>query len=536
MYRVLLVDDEALTREAISENTRWNDLGYELMGTCKNGKEAIAFMKEQSIDLLLTDICMPFCDGMELTKFAYENYRETKTIIISGYDEFEYAKKAVKYQVAEYILKPITARELSETLQKIKETLDEEKIKQQSMKKIRGAYVRNLPLLRGRFLNSLLAGNVQTEELEEKMVDYGMELCGERFMTAMVLGDDLRFFLAQSKDIKPELAYFAIYNIAEEIMRTNQCGTAFQDVNEKTILIFCGRAGLEKKALQICEEIQESLLKYLRIESTIAVGQAVKSLVDISKSFSETKQAMEYKFLLGGKQVIYAANLRGQGKQIQLESNKHIEKVILAIKRDNEAEITQTVKGLMQSIKEAYVSKNRSIFYVQNAVLAIMNELDTMLAGEPQIFGRGREFLGEIYEKEHLNEIEEELIIFCNEMKESTKSQKESYCKKQAVQALDYIEKNYGNTSLSLQSVCTHLAMSTSYFSSVFKSYTGETFIEALTKKRMETAKMLIENTSKKTYEIADEVGYSDPHYFSSAFKKFTGMTPTEYAKKGETR
>ena len=98
--------------------------------------------------------------------------------------------------------------------------------------------------------------------------------------------------------------------------------------------------------------------------------------------------------------------------------------------------------------------------------------------------------------------------------------------------AMDYIEKNYGDSQVSLNSVCAYLAMSTSYFSSIFKNYTGETFIEALTKKRIEKAKILLKNTQKKTYEIAAEVGYGDPHYFSSAFKKMTGMTPREYAKK----
>ena len=138
MYRVLLVDDEALIREAISENTKWNELGYELAGTCKNGREAKDFIEREQVDLLLTDICMPHMDGMELTKFVYEEHREIKVVIISGYDEFEYAKKAVKYQVAEYILKPITAVELSETLLKVREKLDEERLKKENIKRIRG--------------------------------------------------------------------------------------------------------------------------------------------------------------------------------------------------------------------------------------------------------------------------------------------------------------------------------------------------------------------------------------------------------------
>ena len=121
MYKVLLVDDEALIREAISENTRWKELGYELMGTCKNGREAIERLDQEEADLVLTDICMPYVDGMELTRYLYEKHKGVKVIIISGYDDFEYAKTAVKYQVMDYILKPITAKELAQTLTRVKE-------------------------------------------------------------------------------------------------------------------------------------------------------------------------------------------------------------------------------------------------------------------------------------------------------------------------------------------------------------------------------------------------------------------------------
>ncbi|WP_394922701.1 response regulator [uncultured Robinsoniella sp.] len=532
MYKVLLVDDEALIREAISENTRWNELGYELVGACKNGKEAMDMIIQNPPDLLLTDICMPHVDGMELTKFVYEQYKDTKVVIISGYDEFEYAKKAVKYQVVEYILKPITAFELSETLLKVKEALDAEQLKKQNMKKIRGAYISNLPLMRGRFLIGLLQGNVNEDTIEDKLLDYQIQLKGSQFMAAMVIGDDLSPFLSQEADTKTDLAYFAIFNIASEIIASYGTGVTFQAFEEKTVIIFSGNGELEEMALRVCEEIQEAILKYLKIECTIGLGTAVNSLSQVYSSFNDTKKAMEYRFLLGGNQVIYAKNLRDNQEIQNVDVSKWANQIVLAIKTNNEHEIRKYVLGFVQSLRDAYVTKNRSIFYVQNMVLSIMNELDASTLSESDIFIEERELLNSIYEKEHLTDIAEDLIQFGKTLSHSMKDQKDSYCKKQALQALDYIDKNYGDSKISLNSVCLHLAMSTSYFSSIFKNYTGETFIEALTKKRIEKAKSLIENTAKKTYEIAEDVGYSDPHYFSITFKKITGMTPTEYAKK----
>lgn len=532
MYRVLLVDDEALIREAISENTKWDELGYELVGTCKNGKEAKSFLEQNGVDLVLTDIYMPFCDGIELARFVYENYKDTKVVIISGYDEFEYAKKAVKYQVVEYILKPITARELKETLLKIKEKLDEEGMKTQSIKKIRGDYVRNLPVLKGRFLNGLLEGRISGDVIDEKMVSYGIELFGKRFMTAIVMSDDLTPFLEQAAGNKPDLGYYAIFNIADEIMRHFNAGVTFQDVDERTILIFGGEPGLEKRALMVCEEIKEAVFKFLKIRCTIAVGQSVKNLQQLHLAFGDTKQALEYKFLLGGNQIIYAANLRDRGKQSAIEVSQYTDKIILAIKMSSEEDIEKYVGEFIEAIRSAYISKHRSIFYIQNAILTIMNTFDEAALKETVILQEERELINDIYKYEHLSDAGRALTGFCQRVAGSMFDQKESYCKRQAVLALDYIDRNYGDANMSLNSVCSHLAMSTSYFSAIFKNYTGETFTAALTKKRIKKAKALLENTSKKTYEIADMVGYSDPHYFSSAFKKMTGMTPTEYAKK----
>ena len=127
MYRILLVDDEALIREAVSENVKWEEYGYELAGSCENGREALEFIEKNPVDVVLTDICMPYMDGMELSEKLSEGYPSIKIIILSGYDDFDYAKKAIKYGVKEYLLKPITAEEMGEALLALKAEMDKEK-------------------------------------------------------------------------------------------------------------------------------------------------------------------------------------------------------------------------------------------------------------------------------------------------------------------------------------------------------------------------------------------------------------------------
>ena len=131
MYRILLVDDEILVRDAIKENIDWKGMDCELVGDCENGKEAAEFVKEHPVDIVLTDILMPYMDGMELSHFLHDNYPEIVIVIFSGFGEFEYAKQAIQYGVSEYLLKPILKEEFEEILEKMLERHFAEEIKKQ---------------------------------------------------------------------------------------------------------------------------------------------------------------------------------------------------------------------------------------------------------------------------------------------------------------------------------------------------------------------------------------------------------------------
>lgn len=534
MYKVLLVDDEALIREAISENIQWEELGFSFMGACENGKQAIEVMEKEQPDLLLTDINMPFVDGMELTKFVYENYPDTKVIIISGFDEFEYAKNAVKYQVLEYILKPITPMEFLETLQRVKGMFDERRENRKHMKKIRSAYVSNLPIAQGRYLYHLLNGTVDYTKTGKKQEELRLSLEAESYNTALVEGDNLDGFTSQFENVKDELALFAIYNITAEIITDANLGIVFQGIDEKTVILFMGenKEELKRKMKEVLPKVHQAIEEFLKIHVTISVGKTVESLEELPDSFAKTKSALEYKFMLGGNQTIDAEEyeeLRNSAKHIDVFG--WASQISAAIRTNKKEEITEKTDKFIEQIKMCYINKNRSVVYVQNLVLSVINLLDLQEDLEEEIFAQERSFMNEIYSCENLDEVAERMHdsfgFICNVMS----NQRDSYGRRQAMLAMDYIEKNYADSSVTLNSVCTALAMSTSYFSSVFKNHTGETFIEALTKKRMEKAKVLLEQGKLKTYEIAEAVGYSDAHYFSISFKKAVGKTPTEYAK-----
>ena len=205
--------------------------------------------------------------------------------------------------------------------------------------------------------------------------------------------------------------------------------------------------------------------------------------------------------------------------------------MLAAVKADNAEEIEKAVRGFAQELRERRTNRTRAIIYMQNLLLSVVNSADLEEDQELEIYKEEKELMNRLYSYERLRDMSTDIIAICESISRLLNEQRDSYGKKQATRAMEYIDRNYMHSDVTLNSVCTYLAMSTSYFSTMFKAHTGETFIEALTRKRMEKARQLLENTSKRAYEVAEEVGFSDPHYFSVAFKKATGKTPTEYAK-----
>lgn len=532
MYKVLLVDDEALTREAIGENIPWGELGFELVESCENGRDAMEAIRQRKPDLVLTDICMPYVDGIELARYIFENCPDTRTIIISGYDEFEYAKQAVRYQVMEYILKPITPSELTGVLLKAKERLEEERAKRTTLKKLKGAYQSNRPLLRGRFLNSLLRGDEGAENLEEKMKDLDISLPGSFYNTAIVEGDDLSPFLNQYPGVREELALFSIYNITQELVEQKGLGVVFQNMDARTVIIFCGdtKKELDEKMEETLTEIRKTVKELLLIDTTIGVGEDVTDLMKLYQSFEKARAALELKWLLGGAQILWSGMLDAR-KSAPVDVPHWAERVLTAVKASDSAAIETEIRGFAQELRERRTNRTRAIIYMQNLLLSVVNSADLEEEQENEIYKEEKELMNRLYTYERLRNMSTDIIAICESISRLLNEQRDSYGKKQAGRAMEYIEHNYMKSDVTLNSVCTYLAMSTSYFSTMFKAHTGETFIEALTRKRMEKAKQLLENTSKRAYEVAGEVGFSDPHYFSVAFKKATGKTPTEYAK-----
>jgi len=531
MYKVILVDDEALTRESISQNIPWEEMGFTLIGTAENGQEALELIQKCPPDLVLTDICMPVMDGLSLSEQIQKAYPHIKVVIISGYDDFDYAKQAMRYEVSNYIIKPITSYELIEELKRIKIKI-EQSITQTKTMEAAKKFEDNIPTLRNDFLNRLLEGNYYKLDITDKMHQYNIQLFGS--LQAVVALEVEKFESTTKEDTKvgEGLVDFSVANIVEEIVGKCKHAIFVKNANNKSILIFAEDTpqGLTELIKSVCNTIIEAIYQCIQTKMYVIVGETVSDAGNWVYSYQSVKEAREYKFLFEDQKFVY-----GQDKDMTKTTRqdrfiRQIDHLILAIKLCNITEIKQEITHIFQGLRESGRDRRQLLVVVQNLTLSILIALEAYTDNRTKEYDK-EEFILSLSELQNLSDIEKKFFLFCEELADMIAGKRENANEKQAIRALDYIEKNYMNVDISLNKVCDFLCVSTSYFSAIFKSSTGETFIEALTRVRIHKAKELLESTSMKNYEIALAVGYQDPHYFSSTFKKHVLMTPTEYTK-----
>lgn len=534
MYRVLLVDDEAVVREGIRDHIDWAGLGFEMIGDCENGSEAMEAVEKLQPDVVLTDICMPFVDGLELTRCIMDKFPRIKVVILTGYDEFEYAQRAVKLKAYDFVLKPVTARELCTILEKVKADLDEEAYKREDISRLKRQLRESLPLLKERFLNRMITGQLREGKLEDKLAYLNIAFTGSRVILFIVDVDDSDELRRCHPGTEDELLLYAIFNISEEIVANHGAGIVFQAYSEKTVGILSGEEGeaLRERAVAICEEIRQAVEKYLLFTVSIGVGNQCTDLKNVKLSYKGAASALDYRFLLGKNRVISIEDLEGNIQTCSPYNKEWEKKLVSGIKTGTVQEIDVIIGNIVKNLRRSYISMDHCYIHIQQVILSTMDALNELGITEPELLGKEESPLTAIYRLRTLDELEVWLRKFCKKASYFISNQRDYYSRLQALKAVEYIKEHFMEESISLLSVCKYLSMSTSYFSTIFKNFMGETFIEYLTRIRMEKAMELLKGSDMKTYEIAFRVGYGDPHYFSLAFKKAAGMTPTEYRER----
>ena len=530
MIKVFLVEDEIIIREGIRYNIDWEKEGFEFVGEASDGELAYPLIQKTKPDILITDIKMPFMDGLELSRLVKQELPEVKIMILSGYDEFEYAREGIDIGITDYLLKPIAGAKLLEAVKKVGETIQKERAFQKAFEQ---EHQENVQLARQKFFRKLVLGKNPASALLEEGRKIGMDMTADSY----------------------NILLFQIFDREEakgDPQRQNVLIQAMKGLADRTPQILMVELGIEGWGListgpqeqaigtlqhQFTAKLQELFENEGDIEYFGGVGQAVDRLSELDRCFGAASHAFAYRYIKKRDQIISSDGLSAktyikEDADIRsLEVRKLDRRVVERfLKTGLKNEVPQFVDGYFENFGErnmqSFLFRQYVIMDMYFAAVALLEELGYQ-AGElvercGDIQDMATAFSTAQVDKKYLIDVLEATI----DLREAV-SQKKYHSLLQ--EAKSYIEQHFVDGDISLNAVAASVNLSANHFSSIFRQEVGQTFVEYLTSVRMGRAKELLRTTSMRSAEIAYAVGYKDAHYFSYLFKKTQECTPREF-------
>lgn len=533
-YSVLLVDDEEDVVEAIVQKIDWEGLGYSLAGYAKNGLEALEIAEEKQIDVVLTDIKMPYMDGLTLSHRLKELYPSIKIIIFSGFDEFEYAKEAIRLEAEEYMLKPVDAGELSRVFQKVHDALDQEFDEKQSIHRLKNYYLESLPILQESFYTSLIEGTLPQQDMESTLLDYQISLPG-KYYAVVILHNSLSL---SPEGINPLLITMSIRKLAEERLKKNWRPCFFTYLGNTLLIAQLDRETDSIKLTDDCEILCRMAKHVCKATVTAGIGKTVSHLVDLPLSYLGARDAVAYRVLYGRGKAIAISEIGLEGKEERNVNKEIIDEerlldIYRSIRMSSEEELDKCIDLYVENSHLDSPSLQEYHFFLMDLVtnmhkFLLSNQMDTNLIfpKEEDVYQKVQQF--------SLAELSQWLKEVCKKIQRHIQEMRSDKTKSFVKRAVEHVHSHYMDKDLTVEALSQELHVSAAYFSTVFKRETGKSFINYLTDYRMEKAIRLLMEEEEKTYIIAESVGYSDPNYFSYAFKKKFGMSPSKYKSGGK--
>ncbi len=531
-YRILLADDEEEVRKAIIRKIDWENIGFQVVGDADNGEEALEKIEQLKPDVVMTDIRMPYMDGLTLTARIRQKYPSIKVLIFSGYDDFEYAQQAIKLNVTEYILKPVNVEELTEILHRVRDSLNEEIEHRRNVRLLRESYMNSLPIIRELFLNDLVRGNVLEEEVSPKLEEYGVDILGARkWLVAVICVEPEEREEGQplSRQQEQKLIPISVRQLVEDNLKEYFRFTIFNSTVGITLIAAIDEGNTQTGFIDLLGDICKETRRILEVTVTIGVGHSSPVPEQIGKSYQAAVDALGYKAIVGAGGTIYINDMEpvSRGK-LKLEEKDEAE-LEAQIKFGTPETIEAEVRGLALRMDDAKVHANQCKVYMLSLVGCITRLMQQYDMDLRHIFDEDEGFMKLLENGQNREEFTAWLIDKACRMNEAMNRRRDTATRQVIEEAKLYIQEHYPDPDLSVEMICRQLHMSPAYFSTMFRKETGKTYVAYLTEVRLGKAVELLNETNDKTYVIARKVGYQEQNYFSYVFKKKYGVSPTKF-------
>lgn len=542
MLKVFLVEDEVVVREGIKNHIDWQQEGFIYVGEASDGELAYPMIQKTRPDIIITDIKMPFMDGLSLSRLIKAEFPAVKILILSGYDEFEYAKEAINIGIAEYLVKPIKADMLLQAVKRAAVKIREERAQSEFMETFRREMHENEHLERQYFFNELISSKKTALELLEKGRKMNIDLAACMYNIILY-----KVTMADEREQEYSEDLIHVGEKVESLAADKQEIIMFDRSTEGWAFLIKETA--ERSVAQIQDyylhEFQKIMSEYPAVKYFGGVGMQVNRLRNLPMSFHEASRAFAYRYILPENQVMsydalkdYKLMREGDVTINSLAINKLDRKVLENfLKSGSHNEIDQFIEEYFYNIGEKQLESMLIRQYVvMDMYFSCVNFVESLGQSSEKITSISGDFQKVA---SNLSTLDNTKLYFRSLFEEVLNNRDIVSMKRNSIlieKAKQYIEDNYNKEDISLNTAAADVNLSPSHFSMIFSQEAGQTFIEYLTGTRMEKAKELLRCSGLKISEIAYAIGYKDPHYFSYLFKKIQNCTPKEFKAQGSNR
>ena len=539
MLRVFLVEDESIIRETLRDTVPWEQYGYIFSGEAGDGEMALPLIRQAKPDVLITDIRMPFMDGLALSELVSREFPEMKIIIISGYDDFEYARKAISIGVDQYLLKPITKKALLDVLSELREKIEGERANRSYLAQFHREAEEYEQYTRRVFFERVVAGQLSVQEIYESAAKLDIDLRAQCYTIA--------FFSvlpapSGSSEVYSEPGARLRDALLEHFLKYPEYILLRWNLTTYAVLLKGETARMEDLSRRCVETVRSQYAAHAPEQGWyVAVGRPTQRLSTLPHCFEEVSRLWAYRYILPQQHVLTADTVSfftgtgsGNSQLDQLDAGQVDPAILTGVMQSASAqEIPNFADEYLHSVEKALSSKPFCQYLMLSIRFTAARFAASLGINQREAFAplTCLELVGRNVTAADLKSYLSAILLRVIELRDQASSSQYRSLLKQAVA---YIDGHFTEEALSLNQVAREVNISANYLSAIFSQEIGATFTEYVTGKRMERARELLRTTDKRSGEVAVAVGYKDPHYFSFLFKKTQGCTPRDYRGGGK--
>lgn len=517
--KVLLVDDEKLERILIRKGFAWEKYDFEIIGEASSGQEALEFIRYRQPDVVITDISMPHMNGLELTEKILKSIPQCYVVIVTSYREFEYARKAIQLGVEDFLLKPVNMDEVKTVVERIKSKMEQKEIQVQEAEHLKQMVLSDQDIMMESFFQRLVENRITEDEGIHRLMAYDCEM-----MLKQCICCNIQINEKNNLDISRDKIEYILNVIRKKSYENSICFVHFM----KNIILYF-MSGNENEIKNICIQLQKEIYEESGIENTIGISHFNSGFVGIVKSYEQSLKSLDASILIGRNTVItyekYSEIVDRENEKVEIDWDDFL----FCIQNSRIERVEAYIKEYIEQIRTGNVLDREYLgLLCMNMITKVGSTLNRYGKGLEQVLGR-ETIYDDIRKIKTVDDANRYLNTNLHYLIQYHENRREKKGNKLIENALQFIHKNLFNPELSLGVVANNIFINDSYLSRVFKKEMGVSLIEYITKKRIEESILLLNTTDMKVYEIAEKIGFRDPHYFSICFKKYVGITIKQY-------